>query len=131
MTTEYDRIGKTYTSTRAADPRISQNLIELLKLPPNSSIIDIGAGSGNYSLALAEHGFRVTAVELSEIMRKQEKYRDGKSSFSKLDAVSIERGLSQLRDDLENGTWLQKYGALLEKEFYDRGYVFLKIGNAL
>ena len=67
----YDEIGKTYTVTRAADPRISNRLIELLNLPKCSSIADIGAGSGNYSLKLAESGFSVTSIEPSQTMRKQ------------------------------------------------------------
>ncbi len=71
MSAEYDNIGATYTATRAADPRITRRLIELLALPVDSVLIDIGAGSGNYSYALAEHGFTVTAVEPSETMRKQ------------------------------------------------------------
>ena len=261
MTAEYDEIGKTYTSTRLADPRISQQLIDLLSLPTGSRIVDVGAGSGNYSLALAVHGFRVTAVEPSAVMREQAqahrnlswqaasaeslpfddaqfdgavmtlclhhfvdwrqglrealrvtgggplvifafdiehkanfwlfdyfpdfieidrgwsatsekiaafveqdlqstfestpfplpkdlcdhfaaagwarpeiylqlRYRSGISSFSKLNKQALDQGLKQLRDDLKNGRWQQKYGSLLDKEFYDRGYVFLSIGNA-
>lgn len=46
-------------------------------LSPNSKIIEIGAGTGRYSLALAEMGYDVTAVELVEhnieIMRKKVK----------------------------------------------------------
>lgn len=73
MTAEYDRIGKTYTSTRAADPRITARLMELLGLATGSALIDIGAGSGNYSRALAEQGFKVMAVEPSQTMRDQAK----------------------------------------------------------
>ena len=71
MAANYDTIGKTYTSTRAADPRITRRLIDLLALPENSSIIDIGAGSGNYRHALTDYGFDVMAVEPSETMRAQ------------------------------------------------------------
>ncbi len=67
----YDSIGKTYSVTRHADPRISARLVELLNLPRGASVVDIGAGTGNYSQALAEHGYHVTAVEPSEIMRAQ------------------------------------------------------------
>ena len=55
-----------------------------------------------------------------------EKYRNGISSFSKINEEIIRRGLAQLESDLSNGMWMEKYGALLEQEFYDRGYVFLK-----
>lgn len=260
MTAEYDRIGKTYSSTRAADPRITHRLIDLLGLEAESSLIDIGAGSGNYSYALAQQGFKVMAVEPSQTMREQaqphpdlqwqaacaealpfadnsfdgavmtlclhhladwkegirealrvsgngplvifafdiehksnfwlfdyfpefieldrdwsatigelkafsedqpdcgfecfpfplpkdlqdhfaaagwarpeiylqEKYRRGISSFSRLDADVIEERIGKLEADLANGDWQIKYGELLEHDYYDRGYVFLRIGR--
>lgn len=258
MPTEYNAIGKTYTSTRAADPRITSRLLELLDLPMSATIIDVGAGTGNYSFALAELGYKVTAVEPSSIMREQARphpdlqwqdasaealpfddnlfdgavmtlclhhmddwkmglrealrvighcplvifafdieykadfwlfdyfpefieidrnwsvtlaeiaefveqdlqanftceafplpkdlldhfaaaswsrpenylqarYRNGISSFSKISEDTVRRGLELLENDLESGAWTTKYGELLEQEFYDRGYVFLKI----
>lgn len=254
----YDEIGKTYTVTRAADPRISNRLIELLNLPKGSSIADVGAGSGNYSLKLAESGFAVTAIEPSQTMRSQSrshpgliwhdgvaedlpfpdghfdgvtmvlclhhlndwkkglaealrvvgggpivifgfdidykadfwlfnyfpefvqidqdwtvglpriedyvkntlsarfelfsfplpkdltdhflaagwarpeiyleaKYRNGISSFSKLDSAALNRGLNSLQEDLQSSAWHEKYGHLLTHETHDRGYLFMKI----
>lgn len=258
MPTEYDAIGKTYTSTRAADPRIASRLLELLDLPMQATIIDVGAGSGNYSFSLAERGYKVMAVEPSATMRAQARlhpdlhwkdacaealpfednsfdgalmtlclhhmddwkkglrealrvighgplvifafdiehkadfwlfdyfpefvnidknwsatlaqiaefveqdlhasfaceafplpkdlvdhfaaaswarpenylqarYRNGISTFSKISEDTIRRGLALLENDLDSGAWTRKYGELLEQEFYDRGYVFLKI----
>ncbi len=71
MSPHYDTIGKTYTATRHADPRITARLIELLALDPDARLIDIGAGTGNYSNALARAGYRVIAVEPSPVMRRQ------------------------------------------------------------
>lgn len=71
MSNRYDSIGKTYTSTRAADPRILQHIVDLLALPTGSKLLDIGAGTGNYSFALAELGYEIDAVEPSEVMRSQ------------------------------------------------------------
>jgi SAM-dependent methyltransferase len=42
-----------------------------LGLPPGAIVADVGAGSGNYSRALAERGYRVKAVEPSVVMREQ------------------------------------------------------------
>ena len=76
MDPHYDTIGKKYSATRAADPRITERLIDLLALEIGSPIIDIGAGTGNYSWALADHGFHVYAVEPSRSMRDQAKPHD-------------------------------------------------------
>jgi len=70
-TTVYDRIGKGYTTHRRADARIVDFLVDLLSLPEAGVIADIGAGTGNYSVALAERGYRVKAVEPSSTMRVQ------------------------------------------------------------
>lgn len=77
---KYDRIGKTYNNTRMPDQRITERIkriteriISYLNQAPGSQIIDIGAGTGNYSYELAKNGFEVIAVELSETMRNQGK----------------------------------------------------------
>jgi ubiquinone/menaquinone biosynthesis C-methylase UbiE len=67
----YDRIGKNYSIQRRADSRITGCLVDYLNIPKNSIIADIGAGSGNYSNALADHGFLVKAIEPSETMKNQ------------------------------------------------------------
>ena len=36
----------------------------LEQLPQNAKILDVGAGTGRYSVALSEEGYDVTAVEL-------------------------------------------------------------------
>ncbi len=64
----FDSIGKTYGNTRRADERIVAELIRLLDLDRGSTIADIGAGTGNYSVALAEAGFRIKAIEPSPVM---------------------------------------------------------------
>jgi ubiquinone/menaquinone biosynthesis C-methylase UbiE len=73
----YDQIGASYNSTRIADQRIVTRLVELIELPTGSRLVDIGAGTGNYSQALVEAGFNVSAVEPSAVMRDQ-----GKESYS-------------------------------------------------
>ncbi|UOR12847.1 class I SAM-dependent methyltransferase [Halobacillus amylolyticus] len=67
----YNNIGKTYNSTRRADPRITQRIVEELNVKTPATILDIGAGTGNYSCKLAERGYSVIAMEPSEVMRNQ------------------------------------------------------------
>jgi ubiquinone/menaquinone biosynthesis C-methylase UbiE len=67
----YNSIGKQYNFTRKADPRIVDQIINLLNLPPKSLIADVGAGTGNYSNALAGKGYKVIAIEPSVVMQNQ------------------------------------------------------------
>lgn len=73
----YETIGKSYDNTRKADPRIVNNLVELLDCGKGSMIADIGAGTGNYSAELARLGYLVEAVEPSEAMNAHRKNVEG------------------------------------------------------
>ena len=52
--TTYDSIGSNYNQNRTADHRVLMVIEELLELPLGSVIADVGAGTGNYSNALAD-----------------------------------------------------------------------------
>ena len=67
----YDHIGAGYTKHRCADPRIVSALVHAIGLAPPAILADIGAGTGNYSRAIADLGFHVRAVEPSIAMHSQ------------------------------------------------------------
>jgi ubiquinone/menaquinone biosynthesis C-methylase UbiE len=67
----YDEIGKVYSKYRRADLRFEDAVVRLLDLPKGSTVVDIGAGTGNYSRALSDLGFSVAAVEPSPVMYDQ------------------------------------------------------------
>ncbi len=67
----YDRIGRGYSRHRAADARIVGRLVQMLGPPDNGTIVDVGAGTGNYATALAGRGYGVVAIEPSATMRDQ------------------------------------------------------------
>ena len=69
--TLYNAIGRGYNSTRQPDERIVDRLLELLDLPLGKTIADIGAGTGNYSNAIAQRGYKVIAIEPSVTMQQQ------------------------------------------------------------
>jgi ubiquinone/menaquinone biosynthesis C-methylase UbiE len=71
--TPYDTIGQNYDRTRKADQRIVDRLISQLNCKKHAAIADIGAGTGNYSYELANYGYRVYALEPSDVMHKQGK----------------------------------------------------------
>ena len=74
--TLYNSIGAGYNNTRQPDLRIVEQLVSLLDLPPESTIADVGAGTGNYSNAIADRGHQVIAIEPSEVMQSQRKPHD-------------------------------------------------------
>jgi ubiquinone/menaquinone biosynthesis C-methylase UbiE len=67
----FDSIGHSYSATRFAEPRIVKVLSDLLGPASGRTVADIGAGTGNYSVALAEQGWSVIAIEPSAVMRGQ------------------------------------------------------------
>lgn len=68
----YDKIGTNYNKTRKADLRIA-SLIEknLFLKREGATLLDVGAGTGNYSHFFSAKGYHVTAVEPSGIMMAQ------------------------------------------------------------
>ena len=72
----FDSIGHSYSATRSADLRIVKALLDLLGAANGRTVVDIGAGTGNYSVALAEQGWSVVAIEPSAVMRSQSRNHD-------------------------------------------------------
>ncbi len=71
--TLYNFIGQKYNLTRQPDSRIVEQLVNLLDLQPGKTIADVGAGTGNYTNAIADRGYQVIAIEPSEVMQSQAK----------------------------------------------------------
>lgn len=69
--TSYNTIGKGYDTTRKADPYLSKRLFDLLDQGNGSEVLDVGCGTGNYTLALAKMGLRMTGMDPSEHMLEQ------------------------------------------------------------
>lgn len=72
----YDEDGRLNRKSHLPEYLITMRYIEKY-LKPNPKILEIGAGTGRYSVSLAENGYDVTAVELVphniEIMKKKVK----------------------------------------------------------
>jgi ubiquinone/menaquinone biosynthesis C-methylase UbiE len=64
----YDMIGSGYNTTRQADPYITERLFQLLSPQTTGTYLDIGCGTGNYTIALANRGLTFYGVEPSEKM---------------------------------------------------------------
>jgi ubiquinone/menaquinone biosynthesis C-methylase UbiE len=85
----YDRIGATYDATRHADPDLSVNLIRLLDRPNGARLLDIGCGTGNYTLALSEAGYGIIGLDRSQRMLGQARQKSGGLALVGGDAAAL------------------------------------------
>ena len=65
---DYSRQALTYDTTRGASPSVLAPVLEALAGAPGPRLLDIGGGTGNYSVALQERGFQPTVLDVNEPM---------------------------------------------------------------
>ena len=75
MTNKYDRIGKSYDSSRCADPYLTARLLDLIQPKVHGKYLDIGCGTGNYTAALRNKGLDILGVEPSVMMLETARLR--------------------------------------------------------
>jgi len=68
LLSDYSRQALAYDSTRAASPSVLAPLRVALAGAPGSRLADIGGGTGNYALALAEEGWKSVVADRSAQM---------------------------------------------------------------
>lgn len=68
MSALYDKIGIGYDGTRKADPWVLGKLSHYLKIKGSERYIDVACGTGNYTIALASLGARITGIDVSQEM---------------------------------------------------------------
>ena len=76
----YDSIGRTYDTTRKADPDVTRWLARHLNFTPGARYLDIGCGTGNYTVALQQrgaqmHGLEITSTMIAKARLKSERVR--------------------------------------------------------
>src|SRR5450631_359693 len=64
----YDDVGSTYNRTRKADPYLTNRLFDLIAANKNYLYLDIGCGTGNYTIQLANRGIEIWGIDPSEEM---------------------------------------------------------------
>jgi SAM-dependent methyltransferase len=67
----YDLMGSSYARSRRADAAIAQALADQLSLTPFGAYLDLGCGTGNYTVALSAIGGVWRGVDVSEVMLAQ------------------------------------------------------------
>lgn len=60
----YDRIGRTYSTTRSADPRIAAQIAR--SLTGMASVVDVGSGTGSYETVSTVLGVEPSAVMVAQ-----------------------------------------------------------------
>ncbi len=71
LTEKYDKISGHYNKTRKADRLIVGRLFDHLNCKPGGTYLDIGCGTGNYSIALSGFGIDLIGVDPSPEMLRQ------------------------------------------------------------
>jgi len=80
MKPKYDRIGKDYNTTRKADPFLLSRMLHHLEPIKEGSYLDIGCGTGNYTLEFDALGYQFTGIDPSQKML--DKARSRKSTVT-------------------------------------------------
>lgn len=70
---KYDKIGKNYNQTRKADAYLADRFFHHLSPFPNGKYLDIGCGTGNYTIALNQKGVDFVGVDPSNEMLSKAK----------------------------------------------------------
>ena len=91
MEEKYDRIGLNYNQTRKADPYLLKRLAHHLG-PAEGSFLDIGCGTGNYTIALHDLHYNILGVDPSSLMLERARSRNPKITWlqSKVEDLSLD-----------------------------------------
>lgn len=89
MSVLYDTIGLTYDQTRRADPQIVRELLSMLKLPQNGQLLDIGCGTGNYTLQFHNNGASCTGIDISHEMLSQARMKSSEITWIQGNACQL------------------------------------------
>ncbi len=72
---DYSQVAERYDGSRRAEPAIIAALRDGLSELRASTVLEIGAGTGNYTAELLSHGFKVVAVERSAEMLQRGRFK--------------------------------------------------------
>lgn len=103
MSAKYDKIGVHYNTTRKADPFLVGKLFEHLSPEADRIYLDVGCGTGNYSIELQKRGVNLIGIDPSERMLEKARsrndkidWRQGKVEELELEDKSIDGAIGSL-----------------------------------
>lgn len=114
-------------------PRPNRRTLALIRAvaPVGSTLIDIGAGNGRYALPLARMGFRVVAVERSEVARVQMQARIDESVLPQ--TVEVHADLSDVPAEMLRGasTAMLLFGVLGHMSHAERAAILTTLSESM
>ena len=121
----YNSIGIDYNQTRTADSFLAERFFSLMSPRKDSCSLDVGCGTGNYTVALASGGYSFCGVEPSETMIEQARRKSNSVVWTQATAEelpfkkeffgaalatltihhwkNLEKGFAEIRRVLKNG----------------------------
>jgi ubiquinone/menaquinone biosynthesis C-methylase UbiE len=72
----YDRIGSGYDRTRRADPDLAAQIAKLLNVEFPRPVLDIGCGTGNYTIAVADRQVVTIGLDQSTLMLRRARVKE-------------------------------------------------------
>ena len=100
---KYDKIGIGYNSTRKADHYLLGRMMHFLKADSQGTYLDIGCGTGNYTIEFSKRGVSMVGIDPSEAMlsiartrSKDVRWVNGKAESMSLESGSIDGVLAIL-----------------------------------
>ncbi|MEM1244052.1 MAG: class I SAM-dependent methyltransferase [Pseudomonadota bacterium] len=85
----YNQIGHSYDTARKADPEIADKLVELLQVQANKAYLDMGCGSGNYTVALFQREVNICGLDISQTMLNQARQKQPTIVWHEADAAAM------------------------------------------
>lgn len=83
MDVKYDQIGVNYNVTRRADYNLTKSLYRHLDASENGTYLDIGCGTGNYTIALQQKGLSFVGIDPSERMLNEARQKSDQITWQK------------------------------------------------
>lgn len=103
MIEKYDRIGAGYNTTRKADHYLLGRMIHFLRAENSGTYLDIGCGTGNYTIEFSKRNVQMIGVDPSEAMlsiartrSSNVEWKNGKAENIPLEAESVDGVLAIL-----------------------------------
>lgn len=100
---KYDQIGVGYNNTRKADHYLLGRMMHFLKADQTGTYLDIGCGTGNYTIEFSKRGVKMIGIDPSEAMlsiartrNNDVEWRNGKAEAMSLADSSVDGVLAVL-----------------------------------